>query len=439
MAVLEEMDRFPYQGILEIKTGHGVGIRRRKRSSGKLYAACTQDFVLFPAPDAPCRKKCAHKSFNHPHRAKCTRIFAEAGVYTVLMFHFFRKEDVGQAIGLDIGSSFVKVVQLRREKEKIILDTYGEIALGPYGGQVAGQAVHLGEEKLVEAIRDVMKEAKITARNAVVSIDPSATFVSLVKVPKVDDGELRTMMPFEARKYIPIPLTEVQLDWWHIPSTINIEANERMINVVLAAVKNEILMMYDRAIKKLDLSNVEYEIQGYSIMRSIPPKSTGMILYADIGAQYTALSLVHNNTVLDMHVISRGSQDGTIQLAKALAIPVDTAEETKRTFGYLGDKSNPYVKDVMQLSSYPLFGEVARLSLMYERKYNQSIEGIILSGGGARLPGILDAYDNVVHIPGRVANPFEQIDVPAFLHEMIERIGPSYAVAVGCALKKLVP
>jgi type IV pilus assembly protein PilM len=355
------------------------------------------------------------------------------------MFHLFKKEDVGQAIGLDMGTASVKVVQLRREKEKIILDTYGEIALGPYGGMVAGQAVHLGEEKLVEAIQDLLKEAKITARDAVVSIDSSAAYVSLVKVPKVEDDELRTMMPFEARKYIPIPLTEVQMDWWHIPTTVNIGATERMINVVLAAVKNETLTTYDRVIKKLELTNVEYEIQGYSLMRSVAPKSTGMILYVDIGAQYTTLSLIHNNTVLDMHVISRGSQDSTIQLSKALSIPIDTAEETKRAFGYLGDKSNPYVKDIMQLSSYPLFGEVARLSLMYERKYNQTIEGIILAGGGARLPGVMEAYNETVHVAGRIATPFEQVDVPPFLHEMIERIGPSYSVAVGCALKKLVP
>ena len=355
------------------------------------------------------------------------------------MFQFFKKEDVGQALGIDIGTSSIKVVQLRKEKEKIILDTYGEIALGPYAGTSSGQSAHVGEEKIVEIIKDLLREAKVTARETVVSIDSSAAFVSLVKVPNVQDSELRTMMPFEARKYIPIPLSEVQMDWWHIPTTINLDEGERMINVVLAAVKNETLTMYDRIIKKLDLANVEYEIQGYSVMRSVPPKSSGMVLYVDIGGQYTTLSLINNNTVLDMHVISRGSQDSTIQLSKALSIPVDTAEETKRTFGYLGDKANPYVKDVMQLSSYPLFGEVARLSLMYERKYNQTIEGIIISGGGARVPGILESYNETVHIPGRVATPFDQIDVPPFLHEMIERIGPSYSVAVGCALKKLVP
>lgn len=353
------------------------------------------------------------------------------------MFDFFKKEDVGQALGLDIGPSAIKVVQLRREREKIILDTYGEIPLGPYGGVSVGQAIHLGEEKILEAVQDLFKESKITARNTVVAIDPSATYVSLIKVPKVDDEQLRTMIPIEARKYIPIPLTEVQMDWWHIPTTINIGAQDESINIVLAAVNNDALGMYDRLVKKLELTNVEYEIHGYSLVRSSAPHTHKMVLYLDIGSQSSTLSLVFQGIVLDMHVVSHGSQESTVQLSKALSIPADTAEDAKRSFGYKGDFSNPYIKDVMQLSSYPLFGEVARLSLMYERKYNQHIEGIILAGGGARVSGVLDVYAQTVHIAGRLATPFERVQVPEFLSEMIERVGPSYAVALGCALKKL--
>lgn len=354
------------------------------------------------------------------------------------MFELFKKEEVGQALGLDIGPSAIKVVQLRREKERIILDTYGEIPLGPYGGIAVGQAIHLGEEKLLEAVRDLFKEAKVTARNTVVAIDPSSTYVSLIKLPKVDDEQLHTMIPIEARKYIPIPLTEVQMDWWHIPTNINIGDHEEVVNIVLAAVNNEILGVYDRLVKKLELTNVEYEIHGYSLVRSSTPHTHKMVLYVDIGSQNTTLSLVFQGIVLDMHVISHGSQEGTMQLVRALSIPVETAEDAKRSFGYKGDFSNPYLKDIMQLSSYPLFGEVARLSLMYERKYNQHIEGIILAGGGARVSGILDIYAETVHIAGRIATPFERVQVPEFLSEMIERIGPTYAVALGCALKKLI-
>lgn len=354
------------------------------------------------------------------------------------MFDFLKKEELGQAIGLDIGTSAVKVVQLRREKNRIILDTYGEVALGPYGGLKIGQAIHLGEEKLVEAIKDLFTQAKVTAHDAVVAIDPSGAYVSLVHVPKVSDTELRSMMPIEARKYIPVPLTEVQMDWWHIPPTVKFNGDQKMTSVVLAAVNNVTLTQYDSLVKKLDLRNVEYEIHGYSLLRSSPPHTHKMVMYVDIGAQNTTLSLVFQGIVLDMHVISRGSQDSTMQLSRALSITIDTAEESKRVFGYKGDESNPYLKDILELSSYPLFGEVARLSLMYERKYNQTIEGIILAGGGSRVPGMITTYSKTVHIAGRIVTPFEQVIVPEFLSEMMERVGPSYAVALGCALKKLI-
>ena len=354
------------------------------------------------------------------------------------MFDFFKKEQVGQAIGLDIGPSSVKVVQLRREKNKIILDTYGEAALGPYAGLKIGQAVNLGEEKLVEAIQDLFKEAKVTARDTVVAIDSSGAYVSLVNVPKVDEDQLHTLMPLEARKYIPMPITEVQMDWWHVPSTVKFTKDEKLISVVLAAVANTTLINYDGLVKKLGLTNVDYEIHGYSLLRSSPPHTHKMVMYVDIGAVNTVMSLVFQGIVLDMHVITRGSQEGTIQLSKALSVTIDTAEEAKRTFGYKGDDANPYMKDVLELSSYPLFGEVARLSLMYERKYNQTIEGIILTGGGARVPGMLTTYSKTVHIAGRIVTPFEQVIVPEFLAEMMERVGPTYAVALGCALKKLV-
>lgn len=356
------------------------------------------------------------------------------------MFNFFGTREINESLGIDIGPSSIKVVQLKRDKENIILETYGEIALGPYAGLEVGQATQLGDEKLHEALSDLFKEAKVSTKVATMSIDSPAAFVSMVTVPKVEESALRTMMPLEARKYIPIPLSEVQMDFWHIPDQAPEAAgvNVRTMQVVLAAVKNETLQMYNRLATRLGLEHVEFEIEGFSLVRSVATHSMGMTLVVDIGSRYTTVSLIRGQVVLDMHVISHGSQEGTQQLSKALAVPLATAEETKRTFGYVGDASNPYIKEVMELSSYPLFGEVARLSLMYERKYNQTIEGVILVGGGARVRGALEAYKQVVHLPAVIGTPFEQVKVPDFLSEMMSRIGPSYAVAVGLALKKLI-
>lgn len=354
------------------------------------------------------------------------------------MISLFSSNEVKRAIGLDIGTSSIKVVQLRLEKEKIFLETYGEIALGPYAGLNVGQAVKLGDEKILEAISDLFREAKVTTKNAVLSLNPLSNYVSLVKVPNVPDKDLVTMLPLEARKYIPIPVSEIQLDWWHIPNMeIRGEKDERMMYVVLAAVKNESLVEYSRYVSKLALIDPVFEIESFSLIRSLIHNDMKMTICVDLGSQVTTVSLINCGIVMDVHVIARGSQDSTIQLSRALAISVEVAEETKRTFGYLGDSSNPYVKEVMELSSYPLFGDVARLTLMYERKYNQNIEGIILTGGGARIPGVVDVFKKSVTVPVRVASPFEQIQIPLFLKDMIDRISPTYSVAVGLALKKL--
>ena len=355
----------------------------------------------------------------------------------------FNKRGITDAIGLDIGTSSIKVVQLKLERESIVLETYGEVALGPYAGLAIGQATQLGDEKLLEAIADLFKEAKVTSRNATLSIDSSGVFVSVVRVPKVADAELKTMMPLEAKKFSPIPLSEVQVDWWHVPpgpaeKALGDDVNIKNMDMVLAAVKNDILEMYNRVVTKLGFVGTEFEISGFSLIRSVVPKSDGLMLCVDIGANQTTISLIRSNIVIDMHVLSKGSQDSTIQISQSLAIPIESAEEVKRTFGYNGDAANPYLKEVMELSSYPLFGEVARLSLMFERKYNQTIEGVILVGGGVRLPGFMDMYGKVVHAPGRTGAPFDQVRIPEFLNDMMKQVGPSYAVAVGLALKKLL-
>lgn len=351
----------------------------------------------------------------------------------------FGKKEVTETIGIDIGTSSIKIVQLRKEKEKLILVTYGEIELGPYVGLEVGQPVTLDEDKIVEAIKDLMKSAKITCKEASLSLDAGSSYVSVISVPNIPDKELDQIIPIESRKYIPVPVTEVSIDWWHMPSdTPTSESKSRLVNVVIAAVKNEKINNYSSIAKKLELTGVDFEIEGFSIARAMFVNHPGMFICLDIGAQYSTLSLIKSNIVFDTSIIAHGSQESTRQLARSLSLNLKVAEETKRMFGYLGDKSNQYVKEVMELSSYPLFGEAIRLSLLYERKYNKNIEGIILSGGGARLSGVVDVYKKMSHTDTVIlASPFDQVVVPLFLKEMIERIGPSYTVALGLALKKL--
>src|ERR1035437_6711668 len=121
---------------------------------------------------------------------------------------FKKKEKSASVLGVDIGSSSLKLVQLRREGGLAILETYGELALGPYADAEIGQATKLSAETVAEGLTDLLREAKATATSCGVSIPFSRSLVSLVELPKRDDpNEQKTVIELEARKYIPVPIT----------------------------------------------------------------------------------------------------------------------------------------------------------------------------------------------------------------------------------------
>src|SRR3989344_5511829 len=123
-------------------------------------------------------------------------------------------------LGVDIGSSALKVVQLRKEGGKAVLETYGELSLGPYGGSEVGQATNLSAEAITETLKDLLREAKVTTRNCGVSIPYARSLLTLVRLPyRKDPKEQKTVIELEARKYIPVPVSEVQLDWFIVPDT----------------------------------------------------------------------------------------------------------------------------------------------------------------------------------------------------------------------------
>ena len=105
------------------------------------------------------------------------------------------KKTGGSVVGIDIGPSSIKVVQLRKEKGRAVLETYGELALGPYADLEVGQATNLPAEKLAEALTDVMREAHVTTKNAAFSIPLVSSLISIISLPAVSEAELKEMVP----------------------------------------------------------------------------------------------------------------------------------------------------------------------------------------------------------------------------------------------------
>ena len=130
-------------------------------------------------------------------------------------FALFKKGS--QVLGVDLGSSNLKIVQLKKERRRILLETYGEIATGPYAGLQVGKNAHLLDEKVREMMEDLMREAGSNAKEAIVSLPLRSSFVKVINLPIVSEEELKEAIPFEARKHIPVPTNEVVLNWLILP------------------------------------------------------------------------------------------------------------------------------------------------------------------------------------------------------------------------------
>ncbi|OIP65284.1 hypothetical protein AUK15_02095 [Candidatus Nomurabacteria bacterium CG2_30_43_9] len=365
--------------------------------------------------------------------------------------HVFGGGHKGAVLGIDIGSSSIKVVMLEKVEEKIVLKNYGEIALGPMAGAGVGQATNLPTEKVAEALRDLLKESGIIARHTLIAIPFSASFLTVVELPDVVKKDLDSMIPLEARRHIPVPITEVSLDWWVLPkrkSEIEPIANASPdtakivgnIEVIIAAIHNEVIKKYELVKRSAQIpgGTSHFEIEIFSTLRSVVGSDMSPILVVDIGAGSTKLAIINEGVVRGSHVIAVGGQDITLGLSRAQAITFDKAEEIKCRVGMIGDAEGRDVSAVSELLLVNIMNEAARFAENYEHKHNTKLEKIILVGGGARLKGIEKIVaQNFKNVPVSVGDPLSRVDSPAFLATTIKEISPNFAVAVGIALKGL--
>lgn len=349
---------------------------------------------------------------------------------------FFPQKKNKSVIGVDIGSSSLKVVQLRKESGRAVLETYGELALGPYGGAEVGQATNLPADKIAETLVDLMREASVTSADAGVSIPFSRSLLTLVELPRRDDPtEQKTVIEFEARKYIPVPVSEVQLDWFMVPEPIpEGSAPPTKTKVLLVAVQNDELTLLQSVVQRANIAASFYEIEIFSTIRSVVDEPVKPVMVLDIGASATKTYVVEHGVVALSHNIPQGGQDVTRTIAGAHGFTIDKAETLKKEHGFM---QNEYDTKTVELVFSRIFDEARRALIQFETSRQRSISAIILTGGGGVTKELVNYAKSFFSVEVQLADPFGKTEAPEFMRPLLQKIGPEFAVAVGLALRKL--
>ena len=348
-------------------------------------------------------------------------------------------------LGVDIGSSAIKVVQLKKKNGKAVLETYGVLSLGPYGSTDVGSVTNLKTEDISRALIDVMKESNVTTKSAVISIPSLSSLIFTITLPgKIVESQLPKIIPIEARKYIPVPISEVTLDWFIIPQDEEVfETDESSsdpvsakIEVLVVVIQNETLAQYQEILKKTGLKSDSFEMEIFSNIRSTFNHELAPIMLIDFGASKTKISIIETGVVRVFHVINRGSQDITRNISQSLSITFEEAEKLKRSAG-LDASIDPRVEKVARLVVDFIFSDIHSVVFSYEKKYNKNVSKVFLVGGGSLLRGLLNNAKESFHTEVVYSNPFSKTEAPAFLAPILETSGPEFSVAVGLALRQL--
>lgn len=356
------------------------------------------------------------------------------------------------AVGIDIGSSAIKVVEIKKKGGKAVLETYGAIALGPYADLDAGRVTNLPVEKVALALQEVLKQSGVTGSSLAMAVPIQSSLIFTIELPaQIGEAEIATIVPTEARKYIPVPIDEISIDYFILPKKeasfeeMNTETDSTnpssglvdKTNVLVVATQNDAIAKYRSIVSECKLSASFFEIEIFSSIRSNFEHELSPVLLMDFGASRTKLSIVEFGMVKGYHTIERGGADISNSISKSLSISFSEAEKMKKEFGLFENPSEKSLADIIKVHVDYIFSETNNVLLGYERKYNRTISKVIFTGGGSLLKGLKEVAVDNFQAEIETGHPFSKVSAPAFLDKVLLNMGPEFAVALGLALRKL--
>jgi len=353
------------------------------------------------------------------------------------MFLFGKKPK--SHLGVDIGASAVKLAEVEKEGGRHKLINYGIFPLREYlekrEKKVSAESPRIPQDEMAEIIKKTMREARIKTREAYLSIPVYSSFLTLIELPPMPEKEIAAALPFEAKKYVPVPISEVVLDW----SIVTLGNKQTNLQILLIAVPKEVIDYYNKIVKLTGLNLRSVEEETFSLTRCLVGNDKSAIILIDAGARSINISIVDGGYIRIAHNLEMGGTKIIKAVSQQMGLSLEKAEELKENLLAIGqslEEQNPELKGVV----YSILGNVAievrEIIDSYQSKHNRRIEKCILVGGAIRAFGFVDYFMNKLNMEVSLGNPFARVIYPQLLEPALKDLGPSLAVAVGLAMSE---
>jgi len=334
-------------------------------------------------------------------------------------------------VGIDISQNTVKIACLSNENSKIVLESIGENKIK----QIEDREISR-DKLLVEAgksIKNLMSDLKIKGKQVVVSLPEDEVISRLVRLPPLKDNEIMDALRFEAETFVPFPLDQVSIDY----EIIEKDDSGRLSIFVIAA-KNDLINNYLKLFKSIGLQMLSLESPSLALRRVL---KLGMpmverVVAVDIGEKSSDVFSVNKNNVYFVRSLSVGGESLTRAISLNLSLDMASAEEYKKAYGMKESELEGKIRAAIMPVFNDISEEIRKTLALFNEDIGKPAELLVLTGGGANLPGMAEELTKMLGIEVQVLQPFINIDTTKT--QTITVDSGRFSLSVGLALRGLI-
>ncbi len=335
-------------------------------------------------------------------------------------------------IGLDIGETTIKLIQLGKNGDSFKLNAIGIAESPAINDQVESEQV------AAQAIKKLVSETGASGKLVVLSLPESQVYTRVVEMPYLEEPELSSAIKWQAEQYIPVALSDVILKH-QVLSLPEVGVPEAKMTVLLVAAPISLVNRYTTVVGKAGLEAIALETEIFAAARSIVahdnfPNSS---LLVNFGSDTTTLAVLKKGNLTLTQAVPTGGMAMTRAISTTLGIEQKQAEEYKKSYGLLEGKFDGKVMAALKPVVDAILIEVKKVIAYSEtRPGDVAVKRVILAGGNALVPGLLGYFTANLGFEVQLGNPFLQVLLSDKQKQAVFDAGPLFAAAVGLAMKE---
>jgi type IV pilus assembly protein PilM len=340
-------------------------------------------------------------------------------------------------LGVDIGTSGIKMVELKKEGGRARLVSYG-FSENKIKQEASDWKINI--KSTAKIINKIYNDSKMTGRSAVASLPTFSVFSSIISLSNVSDKDIPSAVHWEAKKVIPLPLEEMILDWKVIKedSAKPEEQKKNITKIFLTGAPRTLIKRYLDIFKEAQINLLSLETETFSLIRAFLGNDKSAVMIAEIGANTTDLVIVDSGIPILSRSIDIGGATITRAISNNLNIGAERAEQFKYDLGIssMGKEENIIPKTIIEALA-PIVNEIKYTLNLFQSKSEKDIEKIILSGGSSLLINFSNYLSKILDKNINVGDPWARVSYPVDLRPTLDEIGPRMSVAIGLAMREI--